>query len=120
MKSNLFFFVLFFLSPFSAFLTGKNKNTWSCQAKFGEVNPHKKIIFLLEYSSFFKIIPHEKNKKTYSDYSMFRPVKPQITIKLLTKLVICHRYFYVFMASILSDMHDRNWVCFVSICLHYL
>ena len=54
MKSNLFFFVLFFLSPSAAFLTGKNKNTWSCQAKFGEVNPHKKIIFLSEYSSFFK------------------------------------------------------------------
>ena len=54
MKSNLFFFVLFFLSSSAAFLTGKNKNTWSCQAKFGEVNPHKKIIFLSEYSSFFK------------------------------------------------------------------
>ena len=63
MKSNLFFFVLFFLSPSAAFLTGKNKNTWSCQAKFGEVNPHKKIICLSEYSSFFKIIPHEKIKK---------------------------------------------------------
>ena len=59
----------------------------------------------------------KKIKKTYSDYSAFRPVKPQITIKLVT---ISCRYFYVFMASILLDMHDRNCVCFMSICIVYI
>ena len=59
----------------------------------------------------------KKIKKTYSDYSAFRPVKPQITIKLVT---ISGRYFYVFMASILLDMHDRNCVCFMSISIVYI
>ena len=52
MKSNLFFFVLCFFSPL--FELGKNENTWSCQAKFVEVDPTQKIIFLLAYSSRFK------------------------------------------------------------------
>ena len=110
MKSNLFFFfVLCFFLPL--FELEKNENTWSRQAKFVEVDPTQKIIFLSSYSSRFKY------KKAYSDYSAFRPVKPQITIKLVT---ISCRYFYVFMASILLDMHDRNCVCFMSICIVYI
>ena len=100
---------MFFLAPFEL---EKNENTWSRQAKFVEVDPTQKIIFLSAYSSRFKY------KKAYSDYSTFRPVKPQITIKLVT---ISCRYFYVFMASILLDMHDRNCVFHVNLhCLHYL
>ena len=49
MKSNLFFFCfVFFLAPFR---TGKNENTWSRQAKFVEVDPTQKIIFLSAFSS---------------------------------------------------------------------
>ena len=114
MKSNLFFFVLCFFLPL--FELEKNENTWSRQAKFVEVDPTQKIIFLSAYSSRFKQLM-KKIKKTYSDYSAFRPVKPQITIKLVT---ISCRYFYVFMASILLDMHDRNCVCFMSICIVYI
>lgn len=99
---------MFFLAPFEL---EKNENTWSRQAKFVEVDPTQKIIFLSAYSSRFKY------KKAYSDYSAFRPVKPQITIKLVT---ISCRYFYVFMASILLDMHDRNCVCFMFICIVYI
>ena len=63
MKSNLFFFVLCFFSPL--FELEKNENTWSRQAKFVGVDPKQKIA-------------HDKNKKkAYSDYSAFRPVKPQ-------------------------------------------
>ena len=47
MKSNLFF-----LAPFQT--RKKNENTWTCQAKFVEVDPTQKIIFLLAYSSRFK------------------------------------------------------------------
>ena len=109
MKSNLFFLFCVFSRPFSNWK--KNENTWSRQAKFVEVDPTQKKIFLSAYSSRFKY------KKAYSDYSAFRPVKPQITIKLVT---ISCRYFYVFMASILLDMHDRNCVCFMSICIVYI
>ena len=105
MRSILFFFLFcVFFSPL--FELEKNENTWSRQAKFVEVDRTQKIA-------------HDKNKKkkAYSDYSAFRPVKPQITIKLVT---ISCRYFCVFMAYILLDMHDRNCVCFMSICIVYI
>ena len=47
-----FFFVLCFFSPL--FELEKNENTWSRQAKFVEVYPTQKMIFLLAYSSRFK------------------------------------------------------------------
>ena len=61
MKSNLFFFVLCFFSPL--FELGKNENTWSCQAKFVEVDPTQKTIFLSAYSSRFKWLMKKNNIK---------------------------------------------------------
>ena len=46
------FFFFFFVSPSTAFQTGKNKNTWSRQAKFGEVDPRKKLYFSQDIQAF--------------------------------------------------------------------
>ena len=90
MKSNLFFFfVLCFFSPL--FELEKNKNTWSRQAKFVEVDPTQKIIFLSAYSSRFKQL------MTKIEKSVFATNHNQTSNNFLSIFLCVHgKYYYYY------------------------
>ena len=116
MKSNLFFFVLCFFLPL--FELEKNENTWSRQAKFVEVDPTQKIIFLSAYSSRFKQLMTKIKK---SVFRLFRVQACKATNHNQTShnflsifLCVHGKYFIRYARSELRVFHVNLH------CLHYL